>query len=191
MEQDTRTDLWSKQGRVVSVSRHGSHQFSKTPSESIRLLAGLGVEGDAHCGATVKHRSRVRQNPNQPNFRQVHVLHTELFTELAQQGYDITPAQLGENITTRGLLLLDLPAGTRLMLGAQAEIELTGLRNPCIQIDEFRPGLLQAVLGRRPDGALVRKAGVMAVVLQSGTVRPGDAIQIQLPAGPHRPLERI
>jgi MOSC domain-containing protein YiiM len=168
--------------RVISVSRSSSHSFSKESRDAIRLLEGLGVEGDAHCGATVKHRSRVRQDPTQPNLRQVHLVHRELFDELASKGFEIDPADIGENITTQGLDLLALPRDTLLRIGASAVVRITGLRNPCAQLDNFRPGLTAAVLDRAADGSLVRKAGVMGVVAAAGEVRVGDAIAIELPA---------
>lgn len=176
---------------VVAVARDDRHRFSKPLLPAIRLLAGLGVEGDAHCGETVKHRSRVRVDPSQPNLRQVHLLHGELFEELAAAGFSVQPGAMGENLTTRGLDLLALPVGTRLRLGAEALVEITGLRNPCSQIDAFQPGLLKAVLGRDENGALIRKAGIMGIVLAGGQVRPGDGIAVTLPALPHRALERV
>lgn len=177
--------------RVVSVSLARGHRFSKRVALSIRLVAGLGVEGDAHCGATVKHRSRVAVDPTAPNLRQVHLIQAELFDELAEKGFDLRPGDLGENVVTRGLDLLALPRGTRLALGSQAVVELTGLRNPCSQIEKFREGLLAAVLGRAADGALIRKAGVMAVVIAGGDVTPGDAIVATLPPEPRHRLERV
>ncbi len=178
-------------GVVVAVGRDGQHRFSKPVLPSIRLLAGLGVEGDAHCGATVKHRSRVAVDPDQPNLRQVHLLHAELFDELAQAGLAVGPGEMGENVLTRGLDLLGLPRGARLRLGAEALVEITGLRNPCRQIEAFRPGLLAAVLGRDARGRLVRKAGIMGIVLEGGLIAPGDGVTLTLPAQPHRPLERV
>lgn len=177
--------------RVVSVASDGAHRFSKPLAPAIRLLAGLGVEGDAHCGITVQHRSRVARDPTQPNLRQLHLLQAELFEELAGRGFAVQPGDLGENVCTRGLDLLALPVDTELMLGAEARIRLTGLRNPCHQLDGFQPGLMAAVLGRDAAGRLIRKAGVMAVVLQGGWVRAGDAIGVQLPPGPHRALDRV
>ena len=177
-------------GSVDAVSSSRVHAFSKQPAPSIRLLAGLGVEGDAHAGVTVQHRSRVAQDPTQPNLRQVHLIHAELFDELKEAGLDVQAGQMGENITTRGLDLLGLPVGTRLHLGG-AVLEVTGLRNPCAQIEAFRPGLLAAVLGRTEDGELVRKAGIMAVVLEGGEVRAGDTVRVVLPPLPHRALERV
>lgn len=178
-------------GCVIAVSRDAGHAFSKPPEPTIRLLAGLGVEGDAHCGATVKHRSRVAADPTQPNLRQVHLIHDELLDELNAAGFDLAPGRMGENVTTRGIDLLGLPVGTRLKLGESAEIEITGLRNPCAQIEAFRPGLLKAVLGRDAQGRLIRKAGIMGIVLNGGEIRPGDAIAVTFPAGPHRPLDRV
>lgn len=178
-------------GTVIAVSRDATHRFSKVNQNSIRLVAGLGVEGDAHLGVTVQHRSRVARDPTQPNLRQVHLIHSELFDELRTAGYEITPGDLGENVTTRGLDLLGLPVGTRLRIGADALIEVTGLRNPCLQIEHFRGGLLRQVVGRDETGAVVRKGGVMSVVLEGGDIHPGDPITAILPAPPHRPLERV
>lgn len=178
-------------GRVAAVSARRGHHFSKTPALSIRLLKGLGVAGDAHMGETVKHRSRVRRDPTQPNLRQVHLIHAELFAELRSKGFVVQPADLGENVTTEGIDLLALPAGTRLHLGASAVVEITGLRNPCIQLDTFRKGLMAATLDRDADGDLVRKAGVMSIVLADGDIRPGDAIRVELPAQPHRRLQPV
>ena len=178
-------------GSVVAVSARSGHHFSKTPALSIRLLRGLGVAGDAHMGETVKHRSRVRRDPTQPNLRQVHLIHAELFSELRGKGFVVQPADLGENITTDGIDLLALPTGTRLHLGASAVVEVTGLRNPCIQIDRFQKGLMAATLDRDAAGDLVRKAGVMSIVISDGDIRPGDAIRIELPAPPHHPLQPV
>nr|HEJ2541350.1 MOSC domain-containing protein [Pseudomonas aeruginosa] len=177
--------------QVIAVSLCATHAFSKHVRPAIRLLKGLGVEGDAHHGVTVKHRSRVRQDPTQPNLRQVHLIHEELHDELRASGFAIGPGTMGENITTRGVDLLGLPTGTRLRLGESALVELTGLRNPCSQLDNYQPGLTAAVLGRDEQGNLIRKAGVMAIVLEDGEVRPGDAIDIQLPPLPHRALEKV
>ena len=167
------------------------HQLSKPAEDRITLVEGFGVEGDVHAGATVKHRSRVRRNAAQPNLRQVHLIHGELHDELRARGFDVGPGQMGENVTTRGLNLLALPAGTRLRLGPDAVVEVTGLRNPCRQLDGLLPGLMAAVLDRDADGALVRKAGIMAVVVSGGDVRPGDPIGVQLPAAPHRRLDAV
>jgi MOSC domain-containing protein YiiM len=176
---------------VIAVSRDDRHRFSKPQAESIVLLAGLGVEGDAHCGATVKHRSRVAADPAAPNLRQVHLIPLELLEELRGSGYDIAPGQMGENITTSGLDVLALPRGTVLRIGADAAVEVTGLRNPCKQIELFRTGLLKHVVGRDQKGAVVRRAGVMGIVLRGGTVRPSDPIAVELPAEPHLPLQRV
>lgn len=178
-------------GSIVAVSARSGHHFSKTPSLSIRLLRGLGVAGDAHMGETVKHRSRVRRDPTQPNLRQVHLIHAELFEELRVKGFVVQPADLGENVTTEGIDLLALPSGTRLHLGESAVVEITGLRNPCIQIDTFQKGLMAATLDRDIKGNLVRKAGVMSIVISDGEVRPGDAIRVELPAEPHHQLQPV
>jgi MOSC domain-containing protein YiiM len=176
---------------VIAVSCRADHNVSKRNRDSIRLLAGLGVEGDAHAGETVKHRSRVRADPTQPNLRQVHLIHSELHDELREQGFDVTPGAMGENVTTRGVDLLGLPTGTRLRLGEDAVVEVTGLRNPCTQLDGLQEGLMAAVLDRDAEGNLVRKSGIMGVVLTGGEVRPGDSIEVELPAPPHRALEKV
>lgn len=176
---------------VEAVNRAPEHTFSKKGADLIRLLAGLGVEGDAHLGRTVQHRSRVARDPGQPNLRQVHLIHGELHDELRAQGFDVAPGVMGENVTTRGVELLALPTGTRLKLGADAVVELTGLRNPCVQLDRFQHGLLAAVIDRDEEGNVVRKAGVMAIVVAGGDVRPGDPIEIELPPPPHSRLERV
>jgi MOSC domain-containing protein YiiM len=175
-------------GSVAAVSLRSGHHFSKTPSLGIRLLTGLGVAGDGHLGETVQHRSRVHKDPTQPNLRQVHLLHVELFDELRSRGFVVEAGDLGENITTEGIDLLALPTGTRLHLGASAIVEITGLRNPCIQLDHFQKGLMAATLDKDAGGNLVRKAGIMSIVIADGDVRPGDAIRIELPDVPHRPL---
>jgi MOSC domain-containing protein YiiM len=179
------------QPRVGSVNVAAGHAFSKPPAPAIRLVAGLGVEGDAHAGVTVQHRSHAARDPLRPNHRQVHLIHAELHEELAAGGFTVGPGDLGENVTTRGLDLLGLPAGTRLRLGAEAVVEVTGLRNPCRQLDAFADGLMAATLDRDADGEVVRKSGVMAVVLAGGEVRPGDPIAVELPAPPHRRLAPI
>ena len=165
--------------------------MSKPNALYIRLVAGLGVEGDAHQGEQVKHRSRVARDPHQPNLRQVHLIHAELHDELRARGFALAPGQMGENVTTRGIDLLALPTGARLHLGASAIVEITGLRNPCLQLDGIQPGLMKAVLDRDPDGNLVRKAGIMGVVLRSGELAPGDAIRVELPGGALRPLAPV
>jgi MOSC domain-containing protein YiiM len=176
---------------ITAVSRSATHTFSKPNQESIRLLAGLGVEGDAHLGETVKHRSRVARDPTQPNLRQVHLVHSELHDELRAAGFVVAAGEMGENVTTRGLDLLGLPAGTRLHLGETAVVEVTGLRNPCYQLDDFQTGLTAAVLGRDEHGNLIRKSGIMGIVLNGGEVRPGDAIRVELPPEPHRALAPV
>ncbi len=174
------------------MSRSGRHGPVKSSQDAIALVPGLGVDGDAHAGATVQHLSRVRRDPSQPNLRQVHLIHSELHDELRADGFDVAPGQMGENVTTRGVDLLALPAGTRLHLGTGgAVVEVTGLRNPCSQLDGIQPGLMEATLDRGEDGELVRKAGVMAVVLEGGQVRPGDGIRLELPPQPHRALEPV
>jgi MOSC domain-containing protein YiiM len=178
-------------GIVESVHRSASHTLKKPGQLRIRLLAGLGVEGDAHMGVTVKHRSRVARDPSQPNLRQVHLIHAELHDELHARGFTVRAGEMGENITTRGIDLLRLPAGTRLHLGAGAVVEITGLRNPCMQLDRIQSGLMAAVLDRDAQGNLVRKAGVMGVVLSGGEVQPTDTIRVELPSEPHRPLEPV
>ncbi len=176
---------------VFSVSASPSHTISKAQVLFVRLMAGLGVEGDAHAGETVKHRHRVAKAPHEPNLRQVHLIQSELHDELNAQGFALGPGAMGENLTTRGLDLLTLPAGARLRLGAEAIVEITGLREPCKLLDRVRPGLMAATIERRADGEIWRKAGVMGVVLASGMVRPGDAIEVELPAPPHRALRPI
>jgi MOSC domain-containing protein YiiM len=178
-------------GSIVAVSLRRGHHFSKTPSLSIRLLTGLGVAGDAHMGETVKHRSRVRKDPTAPNLRQVHLMHAELFDELRGRGFNVQPGDLGENVTTSGIDLLALPAGTRLHLGATAMVEVTGLRNPCVQIDDFQKGLMAATLDKDAAGNLIRKAGIMSIVRAGGDVWPGDAVRVELPAAPRRPLQPV
>ena len=178
-------------GIVLAVNRSATHSLSKGGQLAIQLLAGLGVADDAHAGVTVQHRSRVARDPSQPNLRQVHLIHAELHEELHARGFNVTAGQMGENITTQGIDLLGLPAGTRLRLGDEAVIEITGLRNPCKQLETIQRGLMAAVLDRDANGALVRKAGIMAIVLVGGKVRPGDAIAVELPPLPHTPLQPV
>ena len=177
--------------RVETVHVSPAHTMTKPARASIRLLTALGVEGDAHLGETVKHRSRVARDPSQPNLRQVHLLHAELHDELRRAGFDLAAGQMGENVTTRGVDLLALPTGTRLHLGDAAVVEITGLRNPCAQLDRIKPGLMAATLARDERGELIRKAGVMAIVRAGGEVRPGDPIRVELPPTPHRGLEPV
>ena len=172
---------------VFAVHRSDRHTFSKAPKDAIRLIANWGVEGDSHAGKTDQHRYHIRRFGEQPNLRQVHLIHAELLDELRTKGHTVLPGELGENISTRNVDLLGLPAGTRLHMGPEAVIELTGLRNPCRQIDEFQAGLLAHVVERGPAG-VVRKGGVMSIVLRGGIVRPGDRIAIEIPPEPHAPL---
>ncbi|NOT41297.1 MAG: MOSC domain-containing protein [Alphaproteobacteria bacterium] len=176
--------------RVIAVAVSPKHTMSKPVRDRIRLIEGHGVEGDAHMGKTVKHRSRVHIDPAAPNLRQVHLIHAELFDELRTKGFDIAPGQMGENITTRGLDLLALPRGTHLHIGTAA-IEVTGLRNPCTQLDGIQPGLMEAVLERHPERGLIRKAGIMAVVAADGEVTVDNTIRVTLPAGNHEPLKPV
>ena len=177
--------------RVLAVACNPTHSFSKWTCHRIHLLEGRGVEGDVHCGEEVKHRSRVAQVPIPPNLRQVHLIHSELFEELAERGFIVEPGQIGENITTRGIDLLSLPTDTELSIGPAAIIRVTGLRNPCSQLDNFQPGLMSAVLGRSLDGNVIRKSGIMAVVVASGHVSPGHSINVKLPEQPHRTLDCV
>ena len=176
---------------VTAVWSSATHTFAKYSQPELTLIEGEGIAGDAHRGATVKHRSRVAVDPTQPNLRQVHLIQGELFDELAAQGFGVQPGQMGENITTRGIALLDLPRDTELRIGTDVVLRVTGLRNPCPQIENFEAGLLKAVVGRDADGEVVRKAGVMSIVLTGGVVKPGDAITVRLPAPPFEKLERV
>jgi MOSC domain-containing protein YiiM len=178
-------------GVVIAVSRSADHTFTKPNEASIRLLTGLGVEGDTHLGVTVQHRSDVRKDPGRPNLRQVHLMHAELHDELQAAGFDVSAGKMGENVTTRGIDLLALPTGTRLRLGTEAVIEITGLRNPCRQLDAYQQGLTAAVLDRDAVGNLIRKAGVMAIVVRDGEIRTGDSIDVRLPPEPHRALQPV
>jgi MOSC domain-containing protein YiiM len=178
-------------GQVTAVSSSGTHTMTKPNRDGVRLLTGLGVEGDAHLGETVKHRSRVKIDPTKPNLRQVHLIHAELHDELRVAGFEVGPGQMGENVTTRGVDLLALPTGTRLHLGETAVVEVTGLRNPCAQLDGIHKGLMAATLDKDQDGNLIRKAGIMGVVLVDGAVRPGDSIGVELPPEPHQPLQPV
>ncbi len=179
-------------GVVVAVCSSPTYTLRKPVREAITLMEGLGVDDDVHAGMTVKHRSRMKRDPMQPNLRQVHLIHAELHDALQTQGFTVGPGDMGENVTTRGLALLALPVGTRLRLGEEAVIELTGLRNPCAQLDEIQPGLMEATLERDAGGMVrARKAGVMSVVRAGGTIRPGDAIRVVLPPPPHQPLAPV
>lgn len=181
----------SLRAHVASVNVSTVHSFSKAPALEARLLQGLGVEGDAHCGTTVRHRFDRRRDPQRPNLRQVHLLGTEVFDELLQHGHQVRPGDLGENVTTTGIDLVALPRGTRLLLGPEAVVRLTGLRNPCRQIEEFGEGLLAVAVTRDQAGAVVRRAGVMGVVERGGEVTVGDPVVVQRPPEPHQPLDRV
>ena len=176
---------------IIAVHRSATHTLQKYSCSTIKLLKGLGVEGDAHSGKTVKHRSRVRKDPTQPNLRQVHLIHSELHDELALKGFKIQTGQMGENITTKGIALLDLPRGTKLHLGKTAIVEVTGLRNPCVQLEGIQKGLMQAVLDRDKNGHLIRKAGIMGIVFEGGVVNIGNAIWVEYPEKPYFKLERV
>lgn len=179
------------EGRVAALALSPEHAFSKARVESARFARGLGLEGDAHAGETVKHRSRVAADPTQPNLRQVHLIGAELLTELEDAGFEVSPGRLGENVLTEGVDLLALPTDTELALGARVRLRLTGLRNPCVQLDQIGPGLMKHLAPRDERGALIRRAGVMAVVLEGGEVHVGDPIRIELPAPPHVALDRV
>jgi MOSC domain-containing protein YiiM len=178
-------------GIVIAVSRSATHTFGKQVQNNIRLLAGLGVEGDTHLGATVQHRSRVASDPSQPNLRQVHLIHSELHDELNASGFSVWAGQMGENITTRGINLLALPVGTILSIGSEAVIEITGLRNLCFQLDDFQPGLMAAIIARDSRGRIIRKSGIMGIIPAGGEIRPGDKIDVDLPPLPHRERDRV
>ncbi len=184
------TTLLPAAGTVVAVSKHRSHQLSKSSCPSIRLITDFGVEGDAHAGVTVKHRSRVAKDPTQPNLRQVHLIQSELFAELADDDFQIRPGMMGENITTKGMELLSLSRGTRLHIGP-AVIEVTGLRNPCHQLNGLQEGLMKALVYTDDRGQVIRKAGIMGIVLQGGIIQPGDTIHVELPPGQQIPLDRV
>lgn len=177
--------------KILTVSKKSNHSFHKTLCDEITLLAGLGVEGDAHMGKTVKHWSRVALDPTQPNLRQVHFIQNELFTELKQQGFTVKAGDLGENITTQDIDLLALPKNTLLHIGDHAIIKVTGLRNPCAQIDQFQKGLLKAVLGFNLDGSIIRKAGIMGIIISGGLAKAGDKINITRPPKPYEKLDRV
>jgi MOSC domain-containing protein YiiM len=176
---------------VLAVHSSPTHTMQKNTQSRIVLLEGLGVEGDAHLGVTVKHRSRVAQDPTQPNLRQVHLIHAELLEEVKGKGFHVIPGQMGENITTSGIDLLSLPKDTILSIGAAAQIRVTGLRNPCAQLDGIQPGLMKAVLDKDENGNLIRKAGIMGVVVSGGEICPGDKIAVSLPPEPHEKLDRV
>lgn len=177
--------------KAIALSKDQGHHFSKKTCTSLVFLEGLGIEGDAHCGETVKHRSRVKADPTQPNLRQVHLIHSELISELKSQGFNVEAGTMGENILTEGIDLLALPKNALLKLGNDVVLRVTGLRNPCAQLDNYQQGLTQAVLDKDSEGNLVRKAGVMAVVENGGTVNLNDQIKLELPSNPHEKLERV
>jgi MOSC domain-containing protein YiiM len=177
--------------KVIAVACDHDHKFSKPTRTSIRLIAGLGVEGDAHFGAKVQHLSRVKRDPDSPNLRQVHLIHAELHDELRVKGFRVEPGQMGENVTTRGIDLLGLPENARLHLGVDAIVEVKGLRNPCLQLDSLQKGLMAATLDKDSEGSLIRKAGVMGIVIAGGEVRAGDEIRLELPPERHRPLAPV
>jgi MOSC domain-containing protein YiiM len=181
----------STTGFVLAVCRSETHTMSKARVSHLTILEGLGVDGDAHQGVMVKHRSRVARDPTQPNFRQVHLIHSELYDELRAKGFNVSAGQMGENITTKGLNLLALPKGTKLHIGKTVILEITGLRNPCYQLDGIQEGLMQAVLDKDSQGNLIRKAGIMTVVLEGGQVFPKDEIKVQMPVEPHQSLEVV
>jgi len=175
---------------VIAVASDSEHNFSKITKPAITLVAGFGVKGDAHAGVTVKHRSRVAKDPSQPNLRQVHLIHQELFEDLSKQGYEVVAGQVGENIVTRGISLLDLPTGTKLEIG-EAIIEITGLRNPCHQLNQIKDGLMQKLVFKTENGDVVRLCGVMAIVLRGGDIKEGDEIQAILPKKPYIALQKV
>ncbi len=191
MKTDSNNTTLALIGKVKGLSKSETHTFQKFSSKSITLLKGLGVQGDAHMGTTVKHRSRVAHDPSQPNLRQVHLIHTELHEELKAKGFEVAAGDMGENITTEGLVLLDLPKGSILSIGTTAKVEVTGLRNPCKQLETIKKGLMKALLGKDSNGELIRKAGIMGIVLEGGVVQIGDEIQIELPEEPYIKLKKV
>lgn len=178
-------------GKVIAVNISSNHSFQKFEQDRIELIAGIGIKGDTHAGKTVQHRSRVAKDPNQPNLRQVHLIHTELHEELNHAGFKVAPGDMGENITTAGIDLLTLPTNTLLHIGDKAIVRVTGLRNPCAQLDGFQSGLMAAVLDKDEAGNIIRKAGIMSIVVAGGTVKPGDRIRIEFPPRPHQSLQRV
>ena len=169
-------------GKVLAVHSSGAYTFTKRPRGFIRLIEGLGAEGDIHAGPTVRHRSRVARDPHQPNLRQVHLIHSELHEQLRGQGFEIGPGQMGENVTTRGIDLLGLATDTVLRFPGGAAVRVTGLRNPCGQLNGLKDGLMNACVYKDAAGNTVRLAGVMAVVLASGEIKPEDEIEVEAPA---------
>jgi MOSC domain-containing protein YiiM len=174
-------------GIVVAVNRSARHTVSKVSVATIVLRAGFGVEEDAHAGATIEHRYAKRFHPERPNERQVHLIGGELFDELERDGFHVEPGQLGENITTRGIALTDLPLGTRLRIANGAVVEVRGLRVPCVLIDRLIPGVKKA--SAMPyGGKLALRHGIMGIVIASGSVQQGDVLAVEPPAGPARAL---
>lgn len=176
---------------VLAVARDAGHNFSKPVCDSINVVTGLGVEGDAHYGKLIQHLYRIKKDPNDPNLRQIHLIHRELHEELRAKGFDIAPGDMGENVTTQGIDLLGLPRGTVLKFGEEAAVEITGLRNPCYQLNDFREGLMKACLDKAEDGSVIFKSGIMGIILKDGTIKPGDQIRVELPDGPHTPLDLV
>ncbi len=176
---------------VLAVARDAGHNFSKPVCDSINVVTGLGVEGDAHYGKLIQHLYRIKKEPNDPNLRQIHLIHRELHEELRAKGFDIAPGDMGENVTTQGIDLLGLPRGTVLKFGEEAAVEITGLRNPCYQLNDFREGLMKACLDKAEDGSVIFKSGIMGIILKDGTIKPGDQIRVELPDGPHTPLDLV
>ena len=185
------SQLDAKLGAVKAVSCDAGHNFSKPVCNSIKVVSGLGVEGDAHFGKLVQHLYRNKQDPSVPNLRQIHLIHSELHEELHGKGFDILSGDMGENITTQGIDLLGLPLGTVLTIGDEAAIEITGLRNPCYQLNDFRDGLMKACLDKAGDGSVIFKSGIMGVIVKDGTIRPGDPIRVELPDEPYTPLDLV
>ena len=175
-------------GTVLSVSRDDKHRFSKPTVSSIRLVAGFGVEGDSHAGATVQHLYEKKRNPSAPNLCQVHFMAAELFDDLVPTGYTVAPGELGENVTTEGINLMSLPLGTQLHLGAQAVVSVTGMRSPCSLINGYQKGLMKQLIKTDAAGTVHRRGGIMGVVVRGGVVNPGDCIRVELPAGEQLPL---
>ena len=181
-------------GAVAAVHRSDEHTFSKATCESIELVAGLGVNGDAHQGAKVKHRSRVAANPDQPNLRQIHLVMSELLDEVNSAGHNVVAGQLGESITTTGIDLISLPVGSMLRIGDTALVALTGLRNPCPQIKSVGDGLMKMMFiddQDNPEGPKIGRTGVMGVVIAGGIVAADDGIKIRFPAGPLTRMEKV
>jgi len=176
---------------VLAVARDAGHNFSKPVCDSINVVTGLGVEGDAHYGKLIQHLYRIKKEPNDPNLRQIHLIHRELHEELRAKGFDIAPGDMGENVTTQGIDLLGLPRGTVLKFGEEAAVEITGLRNPCYQLNDFREGLMKACLDKAEDGSVIFKSGIMGIILKDGTIKTGDQIRVELPDGPHTPLDLV